>query len=226
MGERSELSRCYDEAYRRPGPLFGLRPDPAVVELVQTRELSGRALDIGAGHGRHAVFLARNGFTVEAVDISAEAVRRLKQMARRGRLPIEARRADVAQPGVIQGPYDLVVADTVLGHFGMDEARRVARTITEAMRPGAWLFASVFSREDARESEFAPYVETWFTREQLTGLFGGLRVESCEELSVTDRSHGEPHEHHVLRLLAQRPPSPDAADAKADEGPGRVSNGA
>ncbi|MGC9318801.1 MAG: class I SAM-dependent methyltransferase, partial [Armatimonadota bacterium] len=169
---------------------------------------------------------ARNGFTVEAVDISAEAVRRLKQMARRAKLAIEARRADVARPGVIRGPYDLVVADTVLGHFGLDEARRVARAIVAAMHPGAWLFASVFSREDSRNSEFAPYVQTWFTRRQLLDLFEDLRVASCEELAVTDRSHGEPHEHRVLRLIAQRPPSSGAAEARADRTSGRISNGA
>lgn len=204
MTDRGALKGSYDRAYRRPGPLFGLRPDPALVELVRERAPTGRALDIGAGDGRHSVFLARNGFHVEAVDISEQAVGRLRELARRGRLPIEPRVGDCADPQCIAGPYDMIVADTVLGHLAMDEARRIAGRIGEALAPGGWLFVTALSVADPRESEFAQLSWTYFTREELTGLFPGLRVERCEELSIVDRTHGEPHRHRVLRLIAHK----------------------
>jgi 2-polyprenyl-3-methyl-5-hydroxy-6-metoxy-1,4-benzoquinol methylase len=37
----------------------------------------GRALDLAAGEGRNALFLAQKGFTVEALDISETGLRRI-----------------------------------------------------------------------------------------------------------------------------------------------------
>ena len=204
MADKQALRGSYNQAYRRPGPLFGLRPDPALARIVREHAPSGRALDIGAGDGRHSVFLARSGFLVEAVDISEQAVGKLRQLARRGHLRIEPRVGDCARPGVIAGPYDMIVADTVLGHFEPDEARRVAGRIAAALAPGGWLFVTALADSDPRESEFAELSWTYFTRAELIGLFPELRVERCEKLSIVDGTHGEPHRHHVLRLIAQK----------------------
>jgi len=204
VADRDALTGSYNSAYGRPGPLFGLRPDRALAELVQAHAPSGRALDIGSGDGRHAIFLARNGFEVEAVDLSEQAVAKLAEVARRGRLPIEARVGDCGEPNCIRGPYDMIVADTVLGHFEMDVAGSVGRRIAEALAPGGWLFVTALSEDDPRESEFAGLSWTYFTRDELINLFPGLRVEECEELDTVDHTHGEPHRHCVLRLIAQR----------------------
>ncbi|MFW5866482.1 MAG: class I SAM-dependent methyltransferase [Armatimonadota bacterium] len=195
---------AYDDAYQRSGPLFGLQPDSALKSIVRTHLSSGRALDIGAGEGRHSIFLARSGFVVEAVDLSEEAVARLREFARRGRLPIDARVGDCSDPECITGQFDLIVADTVLGHFEMDEAQAIGRRIVEALAPRGWLFVTALSSNDPRESEFASLSWTYFTREELVRLFPGLRVETCEELRTVDHSHGEPHRHRVLRLIAQK----------------------
>ncbi len=171
---------------------------------MRTHELSGRALDIGAGDGRHSIFLARNGFTVEAVDISEAAMKRLREYARRGRLPIEARVGDCTKPECISGPREMIVADTVLGHFAMDDARAIGQRIVDALSPGGWLFATALSNDDPRESEFAGLCRTYFSREEFLNLFSGLRIESCEHLSTVDHTHGEPHRHRVLRVIAQK----------------------
>jgi len=204
MADRTTLIGSYDAAYRRSGPLFGLRPDPALRRLVRAEGLSGDALDLGAGDGRHAVFLARQGFRVEAVDIAAQAVRHLAELARRGRLPIAARHADISRPGAIRGRYDLVVADTVLGHFEPAEAERIAQAVVRALRPRGRLFVTALGDADPRESEFAGLSWTYYSRAQLLALFAELRTERIEELDVTDRSHGAPHRHRLLRLIARK----------------------
>lgn len=204
MADRASVIESYDSAYRRSGPLFGLRPDPALRRLVREQGLCGEALDLGAGDGRHAVFLARHGFHVDALDISAPAVRHLAELARRGRLPISARQADISRPGAIRGRYDLIVADTVLGHFDSAEAERIARNVVDALLPGGWLFVTALSDADPRESEFAGLSWTYYSRARLLALFAPLCTERIEELDVTDRSHGTPHRHRLLRLIARK----------------------
>ncbi|MGI5818017.1 MAG: class I SAM-dependent methyltransferase [Armatimonadota bacterium] len=204
MADRRIVTGSYDTAYARPGPLFGLRPDPALMELVERFALSGTALDVGAGDGRHSTYLARHGFRVEAVDISEQAVEKLRELARRGRLRIEARVGDCGDPGCISGSWDVIVADTVLGHFALEAARVIGGRIVEALAPGGWLFVTALAASDPRESEFAGLSWTYYTRGQLIALFPGLRVERCEELSTVDHTHGQPHRHRVLRLIAQK----------------------
>ena len=55
---------------------YPTEPSDIVTQFYSLAPL-GRALDIAAGTGRNALFLARQGFTVDAVDISDVALRRL-----------------------------------------------------------------------------------------------------------------------------------------------------
>jgi 2-polyprenyl-3-methyl-5-hydroxy-6-metoxy-1,4-benzoquinol methylase len=204
MADRDALTESYDDAYDRTGPLFGLRPDPALSQLIDEHSLRGRALDIGAGDGRHSVLLARHGLTVEAIDVSESGIAHIRQLARRAHLDITARVADVREPDAIGDTYDLIVADTVLGHFERDEATELGRRIADALTPGGRLFVSALADDDPRESEFADLSWTYYAPDELIALFPGLRVERCEKLDTVDRSHGTPHRHRVLRLIAYR----------------------
>jgi SAM-dependent methyltransferase len=59
----------------RPVPFFVAKPDENLVSY-RDRGLvrPGRALDLGCGAGRNAVYLASVGFEVDAVDLSPAAV--------------------------------------------------------------------------------------------------------------------------------------------------------
>jgi cytidylate kinase len=74
-----------------------------------TRLPRGRALDVAAGLGRHALLLARHGWRVDAVDISIEGLRILRQRAQEAGLPICALLADLDRFQCRPGSYDLIV---------------------------------------------------------------------------------------------------------------------
>jgi len=196
---------AFDTAYERAAPVFGENPDRLLADLVTDRRLHGQALDLGAGDGRNSIFLARHGFGVRALELSPTAVRRLNILAFREDLPIMAFVHDVRDPGAFAGPCDLIVADTVLCHLAHREVQVLADEMTEALVPGGWLYASVFARDDPRESEFAPLVQTYFDEADFCGIFGRLEHERCASLHVLDGRHGPPHRHSLLQLVAQRP---------------------
>jgi SAM-dependent methyltransferase len=84
-----------------------------------------KALDIAAGNGRNAVFLARKGFSVDAVDISEVG---LSEFA--GRYPnIDAICADLDQFDIATARYDLIVNVKFLN-------RRLFPYIQEGLKPG------------------------------------------------------------------------------------------
>ncbi|MDQ2712657.1 MAG: methyltransferase domain-containing protein [Acidobacteriota bacterium] len=61
-----------------------------IVELCTRLPKGARALDLGAGDGRNALFLGRQGYTVTAVDISASGITKLQHLADQQHLSIRA----------------------------------------------------------------------------------------------------------------------------------------
>lgn len=70
----------------------------------------GRALDIAMGNGKNAVFLAQNGFNVEGIDISEEAVKAASELAGQVGVSIDARVEDLESNfRMKESAYDVII---------------------------------------------------------------------------------------------------------------------
>ncbi len=69
----------------------------------------GRALDLAAGEGRNAVFLAEHCFEVEAIDISNAALKKARALASSREVRIKTIIANLDSYPIEQGRYDLIV---------------------------------------------------------------------------------------------------------------------
>ena len=70
----------------------------------------GRALDLGAGEGRNAAWLAARGWDVTAVDFSRAGLARAHEMARRAGADITTVLADLSDYVPAPAAFDLVLA--------------------------------------------------------------------------------------------------------------------
>ncbi|MFO7946160.1 MAG: class I SAM-dependent methyltransferase [Armatimonadota bacterium] len=194
----------YETAYSTRTDVFGTTPHRLLQDFITTSNITGRALDIGSGDGRNSVFLAENGLKVDALDVCGPAIERLKQVMNARSLDINPTVCAVQDITPDLGPYDLVVADTVLCHVTREEAKSLADTIARLLKPGGWLYAVAFAASDPRQSEFAPVTRTYFTKKGFCHLFHKLRITHCDQKRVVDTSHGADHEHEIIRLIATR----------------------
>ena len=71
--------------------------------------IHGRVLDVAAGTGRNALFLARRGAVVDAFDISLNGLRTLQAAARGERLPIRPVQADLEHLPLPADLYDAAI---------------------------------------------------------------------------------------------------------------------
>ena len=69
----------------------------------------GRALDVASGDGRHALYLARQGWTVDAIDFAHAGLARLSAIARREGVRINSVQADLEQYPLPRDRYMLIV---------------------------------------------------------------------------------------------------------------------
>jgi SAM-dependent methyltransferase len=106
-------AKDWDERYAASELVWSAEPNRFVAEIVSPLT-PGTAIDIAAGEGRNAIWLAQQGWTVTATDYSSVAVERMRARAesvlgdQADRLTALVADATVAAPG---GPaaYDLVL---------------------------------------------------------------------------------------------------------------------
>jgi SAM-dependent methyltransferase len=83
----------YEALYKENSAYWGMLPSPvALLVLAHSR---GPVLDLGCGQGPDALFFAKKGLAVTAIDISTTAITDLLRHAQELKLQIEAREQDM-----------------------------------------------------------------------------------------------------------------------------------
>ncbi|MGW0521812.1 class I SAM-dependent methyltransferase [Crossiella sp. NPDC003009] len=128
----------WDDLYAARPAADDPRPNSTLVDL--TTDLPpGLALDLGCGSGGDSLWLARRGWQVTAVDISAVATQRLAARAQSLGLGehLHAQSHDLRE-SFPSGRFDLISAHYLHTPFDLDRAS-VLRTAAHALRPGGRL---------------------------------------------------------------------------------------
>ncbi|MEM7376336.1 MAG: class I SAM-dependent methyltransferase [Pseudomonadota bacterium] len=122
---------------RRHAASAGTFPPPcaALTAFADALPVSGTALDVACGAGGNALWLARRGLRVDAVDQAETAIDRVRRAA--GALPITARVADLADYAWPPTPFDLIVVSRFLD-------RALCGPIAAALAPGGTLVYQTF----------------------------------------------------------------------------------
>ncbi|MCD2192709.1 class I SAM-dependent methyltransferase [Actinomycetospora endophytica] len=136
----------------RPAPFLTSAPDGSLVDWLEHGPVpgGGHALDLGCGIGRNAVHLARQGFTVVAVDLSPVAITRTRDLAARAGVTVDARAVDVfsAAPGLGRG-YDLVHDSGLFHHLPPHRRLSHLALLDEVLAPGGYLSLTCFGAAPA-----------------------------------------------------------------------------
>lgn len=137
-------ARDWDQRYQTSDLVWGAPPNQIVVELA-TSLPAGRAVDIGCGEGRNALWLATRGWRVEGIDFSAVALDKAAASAADAPAAVRERltwtRADLHDAALgdpnLQTGVDLALI--VYIHLPADERARLLRRAQDALNPGGAL---------------------------------------------------------------------------------------
>ena len=138
----------------------------------------GRALDVACGLGRNAIHLAANGYTVDAMDISAAALAGARERADAAGVTVNWIEADLERPDIAREAYDVVVVARFLD-------RPLIPRLIDALRSGGHLvydhhYITPVDVEGPRSHRFRARPN------ELLERFRALRVLSWEEGIVAD----------------------------------------
>lgn len=185
------------ESLRRNSTLVAEAPPPLDLLARWARlSLHGRALDLGAGEGEAAVWLARQGFLVDAVERDPEALAVLRR-ARAG-LTIVVHPLDLREFPFVPETYSLILALAVLHFLRPSELWPLADRLSDCLLPGGLLMADALTIDDPEVAVLraapVPEVEPntflfdppegvihFFEPRELLRVFAGLEVLEYEE---------------------------------------------
>lgn len=98
----------WDQRYSGTELVWTAEPNRWVAEEL-TGEHPGRALDLGTGEGRNAIWLAEQGWQVTAVDFSPVGLAKAARLAAGRHVTVSWVQADLRQYQPGEGKYDLVL---------------------------------------------------------------------------------------------------------------------
>lgn len=129
-------AQFWDDMYGSREQLFSGNPNGVLV--TETSDMvPGQALDIGCGEGGDALWLARRGWKVTAVDISRTALERAAKAGADVAGSVAWTRADLAETPLPPGAFDLVTCQYFPLPRRPDHA--ALRRLLDAVAPGGTL---------------------------------------------------------------------------------------
>jgi cyclopropane fatty-acyl-phospholipid synthase-like methyltransferase len=147
-GHAQDWWNNFYEDKARPCPFFLALPDESLAASVHSGRLEpGKALDLGCGNGRNAIFLARQGFTVDAVDFSRTAIDWAAQRAAQAGVSVRLRTQSVFDLDIEPASYSLIYDSGCFHHVAPHRRSRYVRLINAALAADGWFGMACFRPE-------------------------------------------------------------------------------
>lgn len=158
---------------------------------------AGDALDLACGRGGNALFLAKRGFTVDALDISTVVLEQLESFINDKPLAINCIKRDVEAQGLLpQKQYDVIVVSYFLD-------RSLFSQIIDALKPAGLLFYQTWSQLSTDETKGPNNPAYRLKSGELLKLSAEMRVIYYREDGLQgDIKHGIRNE---ALLICQKP---------------------
>jgi len=193
----------WDERYSESGYAYGTNPNDYLVSVAG--EITGkRVLSLAEGEGRNAVYLAKSGYEVTAVDSSVVGLEKARALAERNQVSIETVHADLADymPGIDQ--WDAVIS--IFCHMPVSVRESLHKKVIAALRPGGALILEAYTPDQIALATGGPAdVGLMMSLDKLEQELAGMKFEQAREIQ---RDVVEGKYHHgraaVVQVLARK----------------------
>ncbi|BBM83605.1 class I SAM-dependent methyltransferase [Candidatus Uabimicrobium amorphum] len=185
--EENKDRKKWDKKYSGDTFLYGKDPSPYLKDSLE-KLTKGKALDIAAGEGRNAVFLAENGWDVDAVDISAIGLEKAKKLAAEKKCKIHAVVADLTTYKIQENTYDVIVNFYYL-------QRDLFPQIIAGLKEGGVVVFETFTTDHLQINSKMKR-EYCLEKNELKNTFAGFEIIEYEEVATSNKA--------VARLIARK----------------------
>jgi cyclopropane fatty-acyl-phospholipid synthase-like methyltransferase len=202
----------WSERYRQAGEdyLFGVAPCRFLESHRALLAAGATALSVADGEGRNSVWLAEQGLSVRALEISPVALEKARKLARGRGVAVDFVQADMLASDWPAGTYDLVVGVFIQFVGPQERAIQFAR-MKQATAPGGLLLLHGYTPRQLEYRTGGPStLENLYTRALLEEAFADFEILELREYEdMLTEGHGHKGRSAVIDLIARRPMTAD-----------------
>ena len=184
----------WDQRYDGDTFFYGTAPNDFLRDHVDDLPAGGRVLCIGEGEGRNALFLAKRGFAVTAVDLSSVGMDKLQRHATEAQLHVTTVVADLAEFSIAPQSWDAIIA--IWCHLPSALRAQVHGACVTGLAPGGVFLLEAYTPRQLAFGTGGPQsVDMLMTadglRQELAGLDFAVLAESEREVHEGQGHHGQ-----------------------------------
>jgi dihydroneopterin aldolase len=190
------------ERTRLDQQVLQIDPAPAPFLVQQLPRLpKGKALDVAAGTGRHALFLASHGYQVDAIDRDEQKLTQLASAARARQLVVVTRTVDLEQPAPYEPDLGKETYDVIVVFFYL--YRPLIPYLLDALKPGGVLVYETFTIDNYFHYKHPKRWDFCLAHNELLRMTSSLQILHYDE-GAHEGAHGQ-GPVYTAQLVAQKP---------------------
>lgn len=130
----------------KPVPFFRCVPDENLNSYILKNIFSpGRIIDIGCGNGRNSIYLAKCGFTVDAIDFSQTSITWAEQNAQKEGVNVNFICDSIFTSPPPDDPYDYVYDSGCFHHLKPHRRSQYLQIISNLLKPDGYFGLTCFN---------------------------------------------------------------------------------
>ena len=181
---------------------YGINPNDFLASNIELLKNHQKLLCLGEGEGRNAIFFAKNGFEVSAIDASNLGLEKLQNRAIQEKLDIKTICMDL-NFWETDEKYDVIVASYL--HMYKDEREELFKKIEDSLNINAYFIAEFFSTKQLNYNSGGPKdLDLLYSLEDFQNYFNSCKKDIKEEIVILDEGIGHQGETCVIRVVIQK----------------------
>lgn len=202
----ADAAQTWNRRFAGEEYLFGTEPNVWLRNHASVWPAGGRLLSVADGEGRNSVWLARQGFEVDAFDIAEAGVAKARRLAARAGVQVDFTVADCDSFAWPTARYDGVAA--IFVQFADPPMReRLFRRIVESLKPGGHLVLQGYTPKQLEYGTGGPpFASHLYTASLLRRAFESLEILELREYEdVVREGSGHDGRSALIGMVARRP---------------------
>jgi len=154
-------------------------PDENLAEFLGAYPKPARALELGCGEGRNAIYMANQSIDVTAIDLSPLAVNHAQKIAKKRGVSVNFLAGDIFKTELARHAYDFVYDSGCFHHLTPHRRLSYLELLGRALTPGGYFGLTCFAWGENCADEVDDWafyddrhVSVAFTEERLREIFG------------------------------------------------------
>jgi 2-polyprenyl-3-methyl-5-hydroxy-6-metoxy-1,4-benzoquinol methylase len=192
----------WNSKFSKADYFYGTKANEFLSSNLQLLNNHKKLLCLGEGEGRNAIFFARNGFEVSAIDASDVGLEKLDLKSKEENLEIKTFCMDLNHWDDSL-KYDVIVASYL--HMYKNERESLFEKIENSLESNGYFIGEFFSTKQLTYNSGGPKdLDLLYTIEDFKNHFNSCEKNITQEIVILDEGIGHQGEACVIRVVIKK----------------------